>query len=67
VNIASRLTGMARAGEVVASKATMVGTQSKVAYDKLAPASIKGIDGQVQAYMVKAMHGRSQTDTLDEE
>lgn len=67
VNIASRLTGMARAGEVVASKATMVGVQSKVECDRLAPASIKGIDGQVQAYMVKAMHGKSQTDTLDEE
>ncbi|MDQ7001150.1 MAG: adenylate/guanylate cyclase domain-containing protein [Ghiorsea sp.] len=66
VNIASRLTGIARAGEVVASKATMVGVQIKVECDKLAPASIKGIEGQVQAYMVKAMHGRKQTGTLNE-
>ncbi|MDQ7058812.1 MAG: adenylate/guanylate cyclase domain-containing protein [Ghiorsea sp.] len=66
VNIASRLTNMARAGEIVVSKATMVGVQSEVECDKLAPASIKGIDGQVQAYRVKAIHGRHETDTVDE-
>ena len=66
VNIASRLTAMARAGEVVASKATMVGVKAQVACDKLPPADIKGISGQVQAYIVKGLQEPGQTDTADE-
>ncbi|MDX8387599.1 MAG: adenylate/guanylate cyclase domain-containing protein [Ghiorsea sp.] len=66
VNIASRLTGLARAGQVVASKATMVGVSVKTTCEKLAPADIKGIEGQVQAYLVKGIRAYRHTDTLDE-
>jgi len=67
VNIASRLTSLAKAGEVVASKATMVGVKSETSCDKLPPADIKGIQGQVQAYMVRSRKNPIQTDTVEEE
>jgi len=66
VNIASRLTGLAKAGQIIASKATMVGVKGKIACDKLPPADIKGIQGQVQVYVVKGMKNNKQTDTVDE-
>jgi adenylate cyclase len=66
VNIASRLTGLARAGQVVASKATMVGVSVKTTCEKLPPADIKGIEGQVQAFLVKGIRAYKHTDTMDE-
>ncbi|MDQ6989509.1 MAG: adenylate/guanylate cyclase domain-containing protein [Mariprofundaceae bacterium] len=55
VNIASRLTGLAKAGEVVASKDTMQGVHAKTKCEALSPANIKGLDGKLQAYLVKAI------------
>jgi len=67
VNIASRLTGIAKAGQIVASKATMAGVTLRSSCDKLPPADIKGIEGQVQAYVVHAVQNYAHSDTIDEE
>ncbi len=55
VNVASRLTGLAKAGEVVASKETMAGVHAKTKCEALSPAKIKGLEGRLQAYVVKAI------------
>ncbi len=52
VNIASRLTGVAKAGQIIASHATMKALESKVKFKTLPPRDIKGIEGQVQAYEI---------------
>jgi len=52
VNVASRLTGMAKAGQIVASQDTMKTLQSKVKFKPLVPQSMKGIEGKMQTYEV---------------
>ena len=58
VNIASRLTSLAKAGQVIASKATMLKVKSMTAREALPPADIKGIEGKVQAYLIKAIQAQ---------
>ncbi|MDX8396259.1 MAG: adenylate/guanylate cyclase domain-containing protein [Mariprofundaceae bacterium] len=53
VNVASRLTGMAKAGEVIISKNTLDQVQGDMEYDELPPVAIKGIDGELSTYKVK--------------
>jgi adenylate cyclase len=53
VNVASRLTRIAKAGEVIVSEETMRQVRKKFRAEELPPAEIKGIDGLVQAYSVK--------------
>jgi len=55
VNVASRLTGVAKAGQVIASQSTMKALQSKVKFKALPPQDIKGFDGKVQAYDVLSL------------
>jgi len=52
VNVASRLTSMAKAGQIVASSTTMKTLQSKVKFKALPPQAMKGIEGKVQTYEV---------------
>jgi len=64
VNIASRLTGLAKAGQVVASKETMVRLKSRTKWKALPPADIKGIDGKFRAYVVDGMEKYEHLDTI---
>ncbi len=52
VNIASRLTGVAKAGQIIASHTTMKAIQSKMKFKPLPPLAIKGIEGKIQTYEV---------------
>ena len=52
VNIASRLTGIAKAGQVIVSHESMKSLQSKMKFNSLPPQTIKGIAGKVQAYEI---------------
>ncbi len=65
VNVASRLTNLAKPGQVVVSNTTMLQVKSKTAREALPPADIKGIEGKVQAYIVKAIQATKQADTSD--
>lgn len=55
VNVASRLTGMAGPGDVIVSEETMSQVKKKMNAEALPPAKVKGIDGTLQAYSVKAL------------
>jgi adenylate cyclase len=55
VNVASRLTGVAKAGQIIASQSTMKSLQSKVKFKALPPQDIKGFDDKVQAYDVLSL------------
>ncbi len=57
VNVAARLTGVAKAGQTIASQSTMKALQSKVKFKALPPQDIKGFEGQVQAYDVLGLIG----------
>lgn len=52
VNVASRLTGLAKAGQTVVGKSIMDAVKSETICKALPPAVIKGIDNKVQAYVV---------------
>ncbi len=53
VNVASRLTGIAGPGDVIVSEETMRQVKKKMRAELLPPASVKGIEGTLQAYSVK--------------
>jgi len=53
VNVASRLTEMARPGQVLVSEHTLSHLTGKVDYEAIPPVPLKGIDGEVKAYMMK--------------
>jgi hypothetical protein len=55
VNIASRLTGLAKAGEVLISENTMALVKSKTIHEALPLTEIKGIEGKVKLYLVKSL------------
>ncbi len=52
VNIASRFTGLAKAGEIVVGQDTAEKVQIPIRCQPLPPTEIKGIEGKVQAYVV---------------
>ncbi len=60
VNVASRLTDMAEAGQVIISEHTLGLLGGKAECDILPPVQLKGIDGTLKAYRVKELL----TDTL---
>ena len=55
VNIASRLTDIAKAGQTIASHRTMKTLKSKVKFKSLPPQNIKGIEGQMQTYEILSL------------
>ena len=55
VNVASRLTGIAKSGQIIASENTMKALRSKVKAKGLPPQNIKGFEGLVQAYDVRGL------------
>jgi class 3 adenylate cyclase len=52
INLASRLTGLAKAGEIVISEPTFQLAERFFQFEKLVPASVKGKEQPVQAYKV---------------
>ena len=52
VNIASRFTGLAKAGEIVVGQETAEQVKIPIHCHPLPPTEIKGIEGKVQAYVV---------------
>jgi len=52
VNVASRLTSIAKAGQIIASHQTMKQLKTKVNFKALPPQNIKGIADRVQTYEV---------------
>lgn len=53
VNVASRLTDMAKRGDVIISEHTLAQLSSKADCEVLPPIPLKGIDGELKAYTVK--------------
>lgn len=54
INLASRLTGLAKAGEIVVSEPTFKQAERFFEFEKLDPASVKGKEQPVQSYKVIA-------------
>ncbi|MES0371772.1 MAG: adenylate/guanylate cyclase domain-containing protein, partial [Mariprofundaceae bacterium] len=63
VNVASRLTDMAKRGDVIISEHTLAQLSSKADCEVLPPIPLKGIDGELKAYTVKDLF----TDTVPPE
>ena len=55
VNVASRLEGQARAGEVVVSEATHAGLGSRAQVEELDPLSVKGKSEAVRAFVLRGL------------
>ena len=55
VNVASRLTDMAKPGEVVISEHTLADLTSKTEYEALPPVPLKGIDGDIKSYLIREL------------
>jgi len=55
VNVASRLTNMAKAGEVIISEYTLARLSGKADYEVLPPVPLKGIDGELKSYRMKEL------------
>jgi len=55
VNVASRLTDMAQAGQVIVSEHTLELLSGKADCEVLPPVQLKGIDGSLKAYRVKEL------------
>ena len=55
VNLASRLEGQARAGEVVVSEATYAALSSKADVEELEPLSVKGKSAAVRAFVLRGL------------
>ena len=55
VNLASRLEGQARAGEVVISATTYMGLTGNIDVDELEPLSVKGKSEAVRAYVLRGL------------
>ncbi|MDT8376932.1 MAG: adenylate/guanylate cyclase domain-containing protein, partial [Mariprofundaceae bacterium] len=55
VNIASRLTDMAKPGQIVISEHTLAALTDKVAYELLPPVPLKGIDGVIKSYLIREL------------
>jgi len=55
VNVASRLTDMAKSGQVIISENTLARLSGKANCEVLPPVPLKGIDGELKAYMVKEL------------
>jgi len=53
VNIASRLTSMAEPGQVMISEHTLEKMKTRANYELVPPVSLKGIDGELKAYVIK--------------
>jgi len=66
VNVASRLTGLAKAGQVLVSKATLSQVKSKVKYTALPPTEVKGIDAKLECFVIDEMEQFLNTDTIGE-
>ncbi|MFQ5581877.1 MAG: adenylate/guanylate cyclase domain-containing protein [Mariprofundaceae bacterium] len=55
VNVASRLTGMAEAGQVMISEHTLEKMKTRANYEVVPPASLKGIEGDLKVYAIKEL------------
>ena len=55
VNIASRLTDMAKPGQVVISENTLADLTGKAEYKELPPVPLKGADGGINSYLIKEL------------
>lgn len=55
VNIASRLTDMAKPGQVVISEHTLADLTGKAEYKELPPVPLKGADGGINSYLIKEL------------
>ncbi|MCF7821594.1 MAG: FHA domain-containing protein [Mariprofundaceae bacterium] len=55
VNIASRLTETAKAGQVVISEHTLADLTDGAKYEELPPVPLKGIDGNIKSYLVREL------------
>jgi adenylate cyclase len=55
VNLASRLEGQARAGEVVVSESTFAAVKGKAEVEELEPLSVKGKSGAVRAFVLRGL------------
>lgn len=55
VNVASRLTGRAAAGEVIVSEHTVQRLAGNVEYELLPPMALKGIEGTFNTYRIKGL------------
>ncbi len=60
VNIASRFTDLAKAGDIVIGQDTVKHVKTGVSCKPLPPTEIKGIDGKVQAYIVTGVKKKPQ-------
>ena len=56
VNVASRLTNIAKAGQIIASHQTIKQLQTKATFKALPPQSIKGITGNIQTYEIMSLN-----------
>lgn len=55
VNVASRLTGIAKAGQVVVTKTTLERVKSVVKYSAMPPTAVKGIDSALECFVVDSI------------
>ena len=55
VNVASRLTELAKAGQVIVSEDTLAELTGKAEYEVLPPVGLKGLEGEVKTYLVKEL------------
>jgi len=55
VNIASRLTDMAKPGQVIVSENTLAELTGTAEYDALPPVPLKGLEGDVKTYVVREL------------
>jgi len=55
VNVASRLTDMAKPGQVIVSENTLTDLTGTAEFEVLPPVPLKGIDGDVKTYLVKEL------------
>ncbi len=55
VNVASRLTDMAKPGQVVISEHTLADLTGKAEYEALPPVPLKGIDGDIKSYLIREL------------
>ncbi len=62
VNMASRLTGMARAGEILVTEAVYGAIGENVVARRMPDARIKGIDAETSLYDITGLRGRWQED-----
>jgi adenylate cyclase len=55
VNVASRLTDLAKPGQVIISEHTLADLTGRTEYEALPPVPLKGIDGDVKSYLIREL------------